>query len=349
MVFVLYGLVMEFTLKKECTMKRKLTCVFILIVIVGLVFSATVTAQTYKIGVVMSQYRPAFERDQTGFESAFEAAGIDAEFFVEEAGIIAEEYVADVDIDLTSAEDIVSGFLDQGVDLIHAIGIPAALAAKNVAGNVPVVFSSVGDPVSVGLVDSLERPGGNITGTITWPIFKQVELASAIAPTVGTWGIIHASVDARSNRLANLARAAIEKQGLTYMEATVENATEVSDAAKSLVDKGAEGFIVLWDFIVAREFRFIVDVCNDNDLPLFATKPYQVPLGAIASYGFKYDDVGNDAGKKAIQILTKGTTPSSIAVTPAEDLQLYISVNNAEKQGVEIPQQYVSQADTVFN
>ncbi len=318
-------------------MSKQLACIVILFVAAGFTFCAPVAAETYKIGVILSHESPGLRSDQRGFEKALAEAGIQAEINTENA-----------EKDSSNAESIAKKFVDDKVDLVHAVGLEAAQAAAKAISQIPVVYSAVRDPVGAGGVSTLPKGDGNVTGVSNaWPIDQQVDLFHRILPAAKKWGTIYNGDDPITKKAIEEARAAMQQRGLELIEAPVSNFDEISPAAKSLIDR-ADAFFITADPMVAKNFGPISRVCKKNKIPLFSGNPNHIGLGAVATLGADFFQVGYSAGHKAVQILKEGKTPGEIPSGISEHLIFYINLKNAKNQGVQVAEEFIKQADRVF-
>ena len=318
-------------------MKGKFRFMVVGLVIAALLIPGLVAAKTYKIGVTVIVSHPALEADQKGFEKALEEAGIKAEYDYQNA-----------QGEMPNAQAIAQKFAAGGYDLVHAIATPTSQAACKVVKNIPVVYSSVTDPVDAGLVKTMGADGENVTGVSdAWPIDRQIDMYHKMLPKAKKWGTIYNAGDANSVKSIGWTKDAMKKRGLEFVEVTISNSSEVYTAAQSLVGR-VDAIYITSDNMVASAFGSVVKVCDGNKLPLFVGNTDQVPQGAIAALGFDYFAVGHAAGKKAAQILKDGKKAGDIPSGLAEDLTLFVNVKAASKQGVSMPQKYVDEADKVF-
>lgn len=305
--------------------------------IAAVVVPGAAMAKTYKIGVTVIVSHPALEADQKGFEKALKDGGIDAEFDYQNA-----------QGEMPNAQAIAQKFAAGGYDMVHAIATPTSQAACKVIKNVPVVYSSVTDPVDAGLVKTMDAAGGNVTGVSdAWPVDRQIDMYHKMLPTAKKWGTIYNAGDANSVKSIGWTREALGNRGLEIVEVTISNSSEVYTAAQSLVGR-VDALYITSDNMVASAFGSVVKVCDGSKLPLFVGNTDQVPQGAIAALGFDYFAVGYAAGKKAVQILKDGKSPGDIPSGLAEDLTLFVNLKAAQTQGVAIPQQYIDEANKVF-
>ena len=297
-----------------------------------------------KIGVTQTVSHPAFDADAKGFEKALAEAG-----FKEGVNIIYDRQNARGD--RANAQTIAQKFLHAEVDLIHSIATLASQAAVKTIKHIPIVFSSVSDPVGAGLVPKTRPPetktGTNVTGVSDhWPILLQFEMSTKFIPKAKKWGTIYNARDANSLAHIKEMRKSAKKLGVELIEAKISIRGEVMQAAQSLSGK-VQAIHLTHDHTVASAFQVIVKVCNEKKIPLFTGDVASVPRGAIAAYGLDYFFIGHSAGKRAARILA-GEKPSDIPWGPAEKFSLVVSEKAAKAQGIFIPPDLLKKADKVI-
>lgn len=305
---------------------------------VCLVFAlaSVAAAQTFKIGVTVIVEHPALQSDQEGFAQALADAGIQAEYDVQNA-----------QGQMANAKAIADKFKSDKVDLVHAIATPTAQAAVKAIKNIPVVYSSVTDPVAAGLVKTMGPSGTNVTGiSDLLPIERQLKLYAEMAPKAKRWATIYNSGETNSVVLVKLAKAAWEKMGKEVIEVSVSNSSEVYRAAQSLIGR-ADAVYVTTDNTVISALPSVAKVCKSNKIALFAGDVDSINKGGLAALGFNYYQVGYSAGKKAVQVL-KGKKPGAIASGYTEKMDLHLNLKNAASQGVMIDAKYVEMANKVI-
>lgn len=300
--------------------------------------------KVFRIGVTKIVAHAALDADEKGFEAGLASAG-----FREGVNVSYDRQNAQGD--LGKAQAIAQKFVDQKVDLIHSIATPTTQAVVKVAKNIPVVFSSITDPVSAGIVPKGSVPGNktgtNLTGVSDqWPVALQLQTYTEFVPKAKRWGTIYNP--AESNSVLHIAamRAAADKLGLKLVEVTIANSREVAQATESLIGK-VEAIVITSDNTAVADLESIVKVCNENRIPLFAGDVDSVSRGAVAAYGLDYYLVGYSAGKKAALIL-KGTKPGDIPWGPVEKFSLVINENAASLQGVTLSPELIKKADKVI-
>ena len=329
-------------------MWKKLGPILILILVVTTAISLAQEKKPkkiLKIGVTQIVSHPALDADAKGFEKALAEAG-----FKEKVNVTYDRQNAQGD--MVNAQTIAQKFLDVKVDLVHSIATPTSQAVVKTIKTIPVVFSSVTDPMDAGLVPRTSPPGTksgtNVTGVSDrWPIYLQFEMYTKFVPKAKKWGTIYNAGDANFLVHIKEMKEAAKKFGVELIEATISTSAETMQAAQSLAGKGVQAITITSDNTAVSSFEAIVKVCNEKKIPLFAGDIGSVPRGAIAAYGLDYFLIGESAGKKAAQIL-KGKKPGEIPWGPAEKLRLVISEKAAKAQGVVIPPELLKKADQIL-
>lgn len=319
--------------------------IFILIVTVAISFAQEKKAKkVFKIGVTQIVSHPALDADAKGFEKALADAGF-------KGGVNVTYDRQNAQGDMANAQTIAQKFLDAKVDMIHSIATPTSQAVVKTIKNIPVVFSSVTDPVDAGLVPKTSPPGTksgtNVTGVSDrWPVALQFEMYTKFVPKAKKWGTIYNAGDANSMVHIKEMREVAKKLGVELIEATISTSAETMQAVQSLAGK-VQAVNITSDNTAVSAFEAIVKVCNEKKIPLFAGDVDSVSRGAIAAYGLDYFLIGLSAGKKAAQIL-KGQKPGDVPWGPAEKFSLVISEKAAKAQGVIIPPDLLKKADKVI-
>ncbi|CAH2030041.1 ABC transporter substrate-binding protein [Trichlorobacter ammonificans] len=317
--------------------------------LVGLLVTQTAPARAengkmVRVGVTQIASHAALDADRKGFEAALANAG-----FKEGVSIVYDRQNAQGDMQQAAA--IAKKFIDAKVDLIHGIATPTTQAVVKGTGKIPIVFSSITDPVNAGIVPKDSAPGRktgtNVTGVSDlWPVFLQMETYSKFVPKAKKWGTIYNPAEANSVMHIKAMREAAKKLGLELVEVTIGNSREVAKAAASLVGK-VQAITITSDNTTVTDLESIVAVCSKHKIPLFAGDVDSVSRGAVAAYGLDYYLVGYSAGKKAALVL-KGVKPGDIPWGPVEKFSLVINEKAARAQGVTIAPGLLKKADKVL-
>jgi putative ABC transport system substrate-binding protein len=287
---------------------------------------------------------PDFDADAKGFEKALTEAG-----FKEGIHVIYDRQNAQGDINNVQA--IAQKFLSTKVDLVHSIATPSSQGVVKIVKNIPIVFSSVTDPVGSELIPKTSLPGTktgtNVTGiSDRWPVFLQFEMYTKFFPKAKKWGTIYNPGDLKSILYIKEMRETAKKLGVELIEATISSSGETLQTVQSLVGK-AQAIHITFDYMAISSFDTIVKICNEKKIPLFGGDLKCVSRGAMAAYGWDYFQIGHSAGRKAVQIL-KGEKPGEIPWELGERLLLMINERAARTQGAIISPELLKKADKVM-
>jgi putative ABC transport system substrate-binding protein len=295
--------------------------------------------KTFKVGITQIVTHPALDACVAGFKEELAAKG-----YVEGKNITYD--FENANGDMSTAATIAQKFAGEGLNLIYSVATPTSQAVAKATTSIPIVFCAVTDPVAAGLVTDVNAPSGNITGVsdllTTEALTKHLELIKQIVPNVKTVGLLYNAGEANSVVLVKSEAAVAAKMGLQVAKATAASPAEVQAAAQSLVGR-CQAVSVLTDNTVVSALSSVVKVCEQNHLPLIAADTDSVKGGAVAAWGFQYQDLGKQAGDIAAQILG-GTAVKDIPVEYAKNLQLAINEKSAQAMGVTIPASLAGQA-----
>ncbi len=315
---------------------KKMMIVGMVFLALGLVFGSGVSAKMIRIGEAQIVAHPALDNDSKGF-----AAALAEEGFVEGKNVTIDRQNAQGD--QPNCAIIARKFEDDKVDLVHAISTPNAQAQVKVSKTIPIVFSSVTDPVVTGIVPKMGKTGTHVTGVSDrWPITLQCKMYQDLVPNVKKWGTIYNPGDINTAPHIKEMKKAIEGMGLKLIETHISTSAEVMQAAQSLVGR-VDAIHITSDNTVVSAFESVVKICNANNIPLFSGDRDSVPRGAIAAYGPDYFLIGYTAGKKAARIL-KGENPGTIPAGLATEYSLWVSLKHAKAQGAKLPPTLVEKA-----
>lgn len=245
--------------------------------------------------------------------------------------------------DTNNLKTICQGFSAEKVDLIIAIATPSAQTALGETKEIPIVFSAVTDPVGAGLVRSMEKPGGNITGTSdAVSATKIMDFAQKLTPGIKKIGAIYSTGEPNSVSVIEELKEYAKKNGMQIKEATIMNSSEVKQAADSLVGKVDAVFSPI-DNTVATAMPTIVDVLNKAKIPFYVSADTMVADGGLATDGVNYVELGVETGKMAANVLN-GEATSDMPVKVLEKTQIYVNTKTAKSIGVEIPKEIMENA-----
>ena len=288
------------------------------------------------VNISINQFveHPALDMSVRGFKDALHDEGFkDAVFSV---------HIAQAN--MPTVLQIVNQILGEKPALVLAVATPSAQATAQKIKDIPILFTAVTDPPSAGLVDSLERPGGNVTGTTDMsPIEGQVALIREIHPQAKNMGVIYNAGEANSLVLVGILKEAAEKYGFEVKEAVTVNTAGVYQAAKSLVG-GVDLIYLPTDNTVISSQDSVIKICVENKIPLYPGEADAVRKGGVASLAIDYYKLGRQTGVQAARILRGEAKPADMPVETQKDTDLVINLPMAESMGVTIPQAVLDRA-----
>jgi putative ABC transport system substrate-binding protein len=236
------------------------------------------------------------------------------------------------------------------VDVIVTGGTSAATALKSATRTIPIVMAIIGDPVAVGLVDSLARPGGNATGfSIIAPELgtKRLELLKEIVPDVVSVAVVLNPKNPQSRIELNEMQAAARTLGLQPHPIQITSEAALDEAFAALTKSVAQGLIVLTDPILFSERKRIVELANQRRLPGMYFFQEFVKEGGLVSYGPSDADLFRRSAAYVDRIL-KGTRPSDLPVEQPTKFDLVINLKTARALGLSVPPALLARADEVI-
>jgi putative ABC transport system substrate-binding protein len=236
------------------------------------------------------------------------------------------------------------------VDLILTSGTPAALAAKTATSTIPIVLGSVGDPVNTGIVSSLARPGGNITGFSALNVElegKRLELLKELIPHLSRVGMLaNAANPLLDVSLKNL-RPAADTLGLSLDIFEIRDMNEIDGALLKLVKARPEAVVIAADTLLLNSRREIVEALAKSNLPaIYPFREYSA-VGGLLVHGANLSVLFERAAAYVDRIL-KGTKPGDLPVQQATEFELIINLKAALALGLKIPPSFVARADEVI-
>ena len=245
--------------------------------------------------------------------------------------------------------DIAAEFVRQKVTVIVTGGTAAVAAAKQATSVIPIVFGTAGDPVRLGLVTSLARPGGNITGMSNQSADlpgKRLELLRGIAPNLRRVAVM-ANVGARIGMLEmSEVHDAGRKLGLDVVTLEVQRTEDISPALESVKGK-VDALYVVTDPLLNTNRVSINTIANaDRLLTMHGEKTY-VEAGGLMSYGPNFPDLFRRAAEQVDKIL-RGAKPGDIPVEQPTKFDLAINLTTARALGLTVPPSLLVQADDVI-
>jgi putative ABC transport system substrate-binding protein len=236
------------------------------------------------------------------------------------------------------------------VDIIMAAGTLGPLAAKRATSTIPVVMATAGDPVGSGLVTSLARPGGNVTGlSLMAPDLggKRLELLKEVLPQVSRVGILWNAANPYSALVFNETESAAQMLGIQLQSIEVRSSDDFDSALTAATQHRAGALITVEDPLTVGHRKRIVDFAASNRLPaIYGLKEF-VDAGGLISYGANLADLQRRAAGYVDKIL-KGAKPADLPVEQPTKFELVINLKTAEALGLTVPPSLLAIADEVI-
>ena len=236
-----------------------------------------------------------------------------------------------------------------GADIIVTpSGPPAIQAAREVATGAPIVAIFTGDPVQSGLIASLNRPGGNLTGVIVPDaemLEKQLELARELLPGKAQVGVLADPVFAQ--RIQARISSAADKLGVVLVIAVVANESDIDAAFGSFAQAGVQCVLAPWTPLLLTRHEQIVALAAANHLPDIYAPSDALSRGGLMSYGSAFPEMWRLLGTQTAKILT-GAKPSELPVEFPTRIELRVNLKVARERGITIPAIVLARADSVI-
>ena len=296
------------------------------------------------VGFLNSASPDTYRFNADSFREGLAEAG-----FVEEKNIRIEERWARGNYD--ALPTLAAELIGLGVVVIAATGdVASARAAQNASSAVPVVFTIGGDPVRFGLVKSVNRPGGNVTGILFNQNVlggKRVEILHEIAPAVSRIALLMNPTNPNVKIEQADAEAGAFKLKLETVALSASNPSEIDTAFAQLLSAKADAFITATDPILLDRREQIVAFAARHKLPAMYFVSQFAKAGGLASYGPSISWMYRQAGKYVGQILS-GSKPAEMPVLQPTEFELVINLKTAQAQGLALPPTLLARANEVI-
>ena len=236
------------------------------------------------------------------------------------------------------------------VDLILTSGTPAALAAKTATSTIPIVMGSIGDAVNTGIVSSLARPGGNITGFSALNLElegKRLELLKLLIPQLSRVGLLANAANPLLDVSLKSLRSAADVLGVSLDIFEIRRTDEIDGALLKLVQARPEAVVVAADTLLLNSRREIVEALAKGNLPaIYPFREYSA-VGGLLVHGANLSVLFERAAAYVDRIL-KGAKPGDLPVQQATEFEIIINLKAASALGLKFPPTLLSRADEVI-
>ncbi len=236
--------------------------------------------------------------------------------------------------DANVMSQIISNFIADNVDLMVGVATPVAMTmqAATEENKIPVVFAAVSDPIACGVVESLEKPGANVTGTSDYLDTTAImNLILAAKPDIAKVGLLYDVGQDSSTTAINDAKAFLQNKGIEVVEHTGTNVSEVQLAASEFVAEGIEAIFTPSDnTIMQAELSIYEDLMNAGILHFTGADSFALN-GAFLGYGVDYANLGVETGNMICDILVNGKNPAETAVKTFDNGTATINTDVCDK------------------
>jgi putative ABC transport system substrate-binding protein len=295
------------------------------------------------IGLLKNTTAGASTLQVSAFRQGLKEMGYD-----EGRNVDVEYHYADNNYDRLS--ELATDLVRRPVNLIMAGGDNPALAAKAATSTIPIVFAVAGDPVQLGVVANLNRPGGNITGVSFFSITvtpKRMGLLHELVPKATVIGLLANPNNSSTEAEAEEAEAAGRELGCELLVVHATNATDIDTAFATLVQRGAGAIVVAGDALFINRHDQIVALAARYAIAASYNLREYVQAGGLMSYGADILDIYHQAGVYAGRIL-RGVKPADLPVMLPTKFPLVINLKTAKALGVSVPPGMLATADEVI-
>jgi ABC-type uncharacterized transport system substrate-binding protein len=244
--------------------------------------------------------------------------------------------------------ELATDLLRLKVDVLVASGTPSVVPARNATSTIPVVFVAAIDPVAAGVVASLARPGGNVTGVSAVhadAMGKRLQLLKELLPKASRIAFMVRATSPATAQYVKEAELAAQTLGMQLQILTVRDPADFEGAFGSA--QGASALLEVDDAMFTAQRTRIADLALKNRLPTISGLSEMVEAGGLMSYGPHYGDLYRRAAAQVHKIL-RGAKPADLPVEQPTKFELAINLKTAKALGLTIPQSLLARADEVI-
>lgn len=281
--------------------------------------------ENVSVGIIQFAEHEALDLSREGFLEALEDAGY------KEGDNLTVDY-QNAQGDQANLQTMVDQLAGEN-DLNFAIATPAAQAMLNVDSETPSVFTAVTDPVGAELVDSMEKPGGNMTGSVdATDVSGQIDMLVKVVPDAKKVGIFYNSSEVNSEIQAEEAKKALEEKGIEVVIKTVASTNDVQQVMTSLANQ-VDALYFPTDNTVASTASTIGEILMEAKVPAMGSDEAVID-GVLFTYGVDYHAIGVQAGELAVKIL-EGEDPAKLAVATPDTAAIAVNEEMAKAVGID--------------
>lgn len=300
---------------------------------------STAEGEPYKVGVFLMVSAALLDEMMSGYQEAFLAGtGLGPDDVVWE--------VRNAQGDASLIQSIAREFAESDMDMFAVLGTPAVLALTAVEKDRPIIAIAMGDPVGAGVAETIDKPGGNVTGSIDYvdPALILEEIAK-VSPAITRLGTVYDPANQNLQVWVTDLEKAVADRDMTLQAATVASSADVSAAARSLVGR-VDAVLIGPDGIVIGALPAVIEAAVSDDLPLYLTGGDVSITGILATLGPNYLDLGAMAAEAAATVY-KGSEPGDVPFGRPGSIEWSVNATTMAGLGVTIPAEVLDGATVV--
>lgn len=311
-------------------MKKLIAVLLSIILVLGLAAcSSGSSGKTYKVGICNYADDASLNQIVDNIKAQLAELG-------KQNNVTFEISYDNCNADANVMSQIIANFIADDVDLMVGVATPVAMAMQTATeeNQIPVVFAAVSDPVSTGLVDTLEAPGSNLTGTSDYLDTNAImNLIFAADPEAKKIGLLYdVGQDSSATPIA-AAKEYLDSKGIEYVERTGTTVDEVTLAAKALVTDGVDAVFTPTDNTIMTAELSIYEILADAGIPHYTGADSFALNGAFLGYGVDYANLGVETADMIADILLNGKKPAETPVKTFDNGTATVNTEICEKLG----------------
>lgn len=328
-------------------MKPKVFFLLLLVIVSSVIFTLPAKSDegkdNFTIGLAVLKDNDDYHAGRTAFVEVLEKQeDMDVEFRLLDAFGDSDAYKRGLEYFAESGE----------IDLLFTTGTMSTLPAVKIIKNIPVVFTAVAAPLRSGIVDNLDKPGGNVTGTqCTVPAYSQIKAIMKVIPYVKRIGLVYTSGESNAEIQTRDFIDAGKELGIEVLTSTVskdcKTEEEVAEAARKLIGK-VDVLAAHQDTSLSRYGEGMINVAKENNIPTYASLKQLLSKGAVCSLGINFKSLGDISGQQALMILKENKPAGDIPVQSDRNYSLAINLTAAKEVDLRIPVQVLRSASEII-
>ena len=289
----------------------------------------TIYSEHYKIGIIQTGLGSASKDCYGGFMMELDENNVLANLEV--------VYIVEDNEELCRTK--IKELIDSGeIDLLYTIGRFASETAAELSKDIPIVFGAVNSPDEVGLVESNEVPGGNVTGVSSYtPCFEQIDLIKTILPGAKSVAALYSATDQDAVLQGIIAAREAENIGLTCTQYTIEDKAALDVALTKVKEDKTDVIYVPVDKFLSSNIATIIDFSNENKIPVICGDEATLAQGALGTSVINYESIGRKAAGMVEDILFEKKDVATLSVMYKHDCTNMVNKAARDKLGIEIP------------